>query len=153
MPSASVLDLTACAVANRFTVRDRMELGRWTEQALLRHGDRLVLHERLDGDPSDVGNYVAVYSAGCGWASWGLSRRLGGIVVWNSVSGLDSGRFTSLHEALCWVMDHRSDTIHGRPRPASPEQDKLSGHLQRDSCTIARRAIPALVEGVGFEPT
>ena len=153
MPSASVLDLAACAVANRLTVRDRMELGRWTEHALLRQGERLVLHERLDGDPSDVGNYVAVYAAGCSWASWGLSRRLGGIVVWNSVSGLDSGRFTSLHEALCWVMNHRPDTTRGRYRPASAGRDKVSGRLRQGSCAIVRRAVPVLVEGVGFEPT
>ena len=133
MPSAAVLDLAACAAANRFTVRDRMELGRWSEPARLRGGERLVLHERLDGDPSDVGNYVAVYAPGCGWASWGLSRRLGGIVVWNSATGLDSGRFASVHEALCGVMDHRPDAIHGRHRAVPATEAGAPGRLRQGS--------------------
>ena len=105
MPSASVLDLPALAVANRLTLRDRMELDRWSDVARGRGAGRLVLHERLEGDPSEVGNYVAVYAGDGGWASWGLSRRLGGIVVWDSVSGADIGRFASMHEALSWVLE------------------------------------------------
>ena len=89
-----------------------MELGRWSEIANARGGERLVLHERLEGDPSDVGNYVAVYAAGCCWASWGLSRRPGGIVVWDSVTGLDSGRFASMHDALFWVLGHGPRRAH-----------------------------------------
>ncbi len=105
MPSASVLDLAALAVANRLTLRDRMELDRWSDLAHGRGAGRLVLHERQEGDPSEVGNYVAVYAGDGGWASWGLSRRLGGIVVWDSVSGADIGRFASMHEALSWVLE------------------------------------------------
>lgn len=109
MASASVVPLAAYAVTNRFTLHDRIELQRWTEIARERGFDRLVLHERLESDPSDVGNFVAVYAGGCCWASWGLSRRPDGIVAWDSVSGLDRGLFRSMHDALSWVLEHRAD--------------------------------------------
>jgi len=124
MPSALVLRLAAHVATNRFTVLDRMELERWTEIARQHGFDRLVLHERLDGDPSDVGNYLAVYAEGCGWASWGLSRRPGGIVAWDRVSGLDQGRFRSMHEALSWVLERRVSPIR-RPSCAAAARDTL----------------------------
>ena len=148
MSFASVLDLAASAAANRFTLRDRMELDRLTGIAHDRGEERLVLHERLEGDPSDVGNYVAVYAAGCCWASWGLSRRLGGIVVWNSVTGLDSGRFTSMHEALSWVLGCRA----GLPATRSPGEDAGHAPRLRMPARVPWTA-SGLVEGVGFEPT
>ncbi len=142
MPSASVLDLPALAVANRLTLRDRMELDRWSDVARGRGAGRLVLHERLESDPLEVGNYVAVYAGDGGWASWGLSRRLGGIVVWDSVSGADIGRFASMHEALLWVLEaipgrrpalacRRSAGQPGIPAPMPA--DVLPGSLCRDS--------------------
>ncbi len=121
MPSAIVFPLAAHAATNRFTVRDRIELERWTEIAKQRGFDRLVLHERLESDPSDVGNYLAVYAEGCCWASCGLSRRPDGIVAWDSVSGLDLGRFHSMSDALSWVLERRADTV------------------GRFSCSVARR--------------
>ena len=134
MPSALVLDLAACSAANRFTLRDRMELGRFAEITRVRGEERLVLHERVEGDPSDVGNYVAVYAAGCCWASWGLSRRLGGIVVWDSVTGLDSGRFASMHEALSWVLSRGAGPARspGCPPPAA-QAKKPPVHLGQGS--------------------
>ena len=113
MPSASVVQLSAYVATNRFTMRDRLELERWTEIARQRGFDRPVLHERLEGDPADVGNFVAVYAEGCCWASWGLSRRQNGIVAWDSVSGLDRGRFRSMHDALSWVLERGADAAHG----------------------------------------
>ena len=119
MPSALVLDLAAYAATNRFTARDRVELEHWTEIAQQRGFDRLVLHERQEGDAADVGNYLAIYAAGCTWASWGLSRRPGGIVAWDSVSGLDRGRFRSMHDALGWILERRSDAIRREPCAAA----------------------------------
>ena len=152
MPSATILDLAVCSAANRFTLRDRMELGRFAQVAEARGDERLVLHQRLDGDPSDVGNNVAVYAAGCCWASWGLSRRLGGIVVWDSVTGLDSGRFASMHEALTWVLDQGTAAQSEPPGTRRPDGDATRrsrpGPVRHPSWTA-----PGLVEGVGFEPT
>ncbi len=134
MPSAVVLDLATFLPANRFTLCDRMELSRWSDIAHARGDTRLVLHERLEGDPSDVGNYVAVYPAGDSWAAWGLSRRPGGIVVWDSVTGLDKGRFASMHEALSWVMEQKSDPAPGRAcRPSSMEAKHSPVRLLRGS--------------------
>ena len=120
MSSALVFHLAAPATTNRFTVRDRIELERWTDVARQRGFDRLMLHERLESDPSDVGNYLAVYAEGCCWASWGLSRRTDGIVAWDCVSGLDLGSFRSMHDALSWVLERRADTIRILPGPAAP---------------------------------
>ncbi len=152
MQSASVLDLAASSAANRFTLRDRMELDRLAGIAHGRGEARLMLHERLEGDASDVGNYVAVYAAGCCWASWGLSRRLGGIVVWDSVTGLDSGRFASMHEALSWVLGRRPGPRSGLP--ATRRQDPDATHAPRPRLpTRVPWTTSGLVEGVGFEPT
>ncbi|MGI4976919.1 MAG: hypothetical protein ACRYG6_08250 [Janthinobacterium lividum] len=146
MPPALVLALASAVATNRFTLRDRLDLDRWGEIAQARGGVRLVVHERQDGDPSDVGNYAAVYAAGCCWASWGLSRRPGGIVVWNSVTGRDRGRFASVHEALGWVLDRHPDP------ECKPSYDRAES---RDRAPRALRpgARLGLVEGVGFEPT
>ncbi len=146
MPPALVLDLASAVATNRFTLRDRLDLDRWGEIAQTRGGVRLIVHERQDGDPSDVGNYAAVYAAGCCWASWGLSRRPGGIVVWNSVTGRDRGRFASVHDALAWVLDHRTD----------PDCGTLGDGVEsraREPRSLGPAARRGLVEGVGFEPT
>ena len=152
MPTASVLDLAVSSAVNRFTLRDRMELDRFAEIAHERGKERLVLHERLEGDPSDVGNYVAVYAAGCCWASWGLSRRLGGIVVWDSVTGLDSGRFASMHEALSWVLGHGPGPQPRPPATRGPGEGAARAPRPRSAGRLSWTA-PGLVEGVGFEPT
>lgn len=146
MPPALVLDLASAAAANRFTLRDRLDLDRWAEIAQARGGARLAVHERQDGDPSDVGNYAAVYAAGCCWSSWGLSRRPGGIVVWNSATGRDRGRFASVHEALSWVLDRR-------PAPECAPSPTQAEHSGRQPRTVRLAGPRGLVEGVGFEPT
>ena len=131
MASASVVPLAAYVATNRFTLHDRIELQRWTLIACER-GDRLVLHERLEGDPSDVGNFVAVYAQGCCWASWGLSRRQDGIVAWDSVSGLDRGRFQSMHDALSWVLERKADTARRTPcRAASRDEPEVVARPRR----------------------
>ena len=119
MSSALIFHLAAPAAANRFTVRDRIELERWTDVARRCGFDRLTLHERLESDPSDVGNYLAIYPEGCCWASWGVSRRTDGIVAWDCVSGLDLGRFRSMNDALSWVLERKADTIDVPPAPSA----------------------------------
>ena len=104
MPSAVIVSFASYARANRFTVRDRLDLQGWGEIAGTLGFDRLVVHERLDGDPPDVGDYLALYPRGRSWATWCLSRRSSGIVAWHCASGLDSGCFATVGDALAAIL-------------------------------------------------
>jgi hypothetical protein len=86
------------------SLRDRMEVASW-QGKLQAHGcDRMVIHERIAGDPPEVDAFLSIYRRGEAWAHWNLARCDASILVWYSVSGEDVGRFTSMAEALLAVF-------------------------------------------------
>lgn len=86
------------------TPRDRMELTELHDAARLAGYDRMVIHDRDDGDAAEVGNFLSVYKRGDAWSRWGFARRGGVIRAWCCLSGRDVGEFDSLREAVMSVL-------------------------------------------------
>ncbi len=107
MRSATIMLFPGRLQAIRFTQADRLELQQLG--ALLRERGlaRMVMHERLDADPPELGNYLALYAAGESLASWGLMRRGSGVVLWHCGTGRDLGCFVSVREALLSLPQER----------------------------------------------
>jgi len=86
------------------TSRDRIEVGRWEEEARLLGYDRLVINDREAFDPPDTDSFLSIYRAGDSWAAWGVARRGGNIVAWCGKTGADLGPFVSVSEALTAIL-------------------------------------------------
>ena len=83
-----------------FTGQDRKELLFWqVGRARLR---RLRCFVQDAGKPDDLleHEFAQIYEAGAQWASWGLARVSGGILVWECARGTDLGVFASIGEAI-----------------------------------------------------
>ncbi len=85
-------------------MRDRMEVAKWRENARNCGYDRLVIHERVAGDPPEVGSFLSVYRRGEPWSRWGVTRMGDGIVAWCCVTGTDVGRFATIEAALLALL-------------------------------------------------
>lgn len=86
--------------AARLSIRDRMDVTSWIEPALRCGFDRLVVHERTQGDPPNVDSFLSLYQRGESWARWGLARCGASVLVWCARTGTDFGRFATVDEAL-----------------------------------------------------
>jgi hypothetical protein len=86
------------------TSRDRIEVGRWQEEARLLGYDRLVIHDREKFDPPDTDSFLSVYRAGESFSCWGVSRRGNIMVGWCCKTGADLGPFGSVSEALTSML-------------------------------------------------
>ena len=83
-----------------FSSQDLIALTCWMQRAD-GHGYRRMLIERGSGDEGPAaGGYVLIYAPGSQWATWGLARTAGAIVVWRCSDGADLGRFASMMSAL-----------------------------------------------------
>ncbi len=86
------------------TPRDRMELTELREAARSAGYDRMVIHDRDEGDDDEVGNFLSVYKRGDAWSRWGFARRGESIRAWCCLTGRDIGEYGSLREALVAVL-------------------------------------------------
>ena len=86
------------------TARDRIDLANARERARLAGFDRLVVHERDQGDASDVGEFLTVYESGQVWSRWGLARAGAAVRAWCCLTGVDAGEFRTLREAFAAVL-------------------------------------------------
>lgn len=87
--------------ANRFTVRDRVELLEWEAARSRGRGfSRMVLHEQEPIDGDEVCDILLLYAGEGPWARWGAARLGRSISVWRSADGADLGRFDTMREAL-----------------------------------------------------
>ncbi len=86
------------------TPKDRMQVGAWQEKARQAGFDRMVIHDRDEGDASEVGNFLSVYSSGQAWSRWGFARAGKCIRAWCCLTGADVGEFASMNEALTSVL-------------------------------------------------
>ncbi len=88
------------------TPHDRIVVTRWQDRARSAGFDRMVIHDRDDGDASDVGNFLSVYSNGQAWSRWGFARV--GLLVraWCCLTGSDVGQFPTLDDALTAVLEN-----------------------------------------------
>ncbi len=103
------------------TLLDRMEVVRWHEQAQRFGYDRLVIHERLAGDPPEVGSFLSVYRRGEPWSRFGITRLGGRILAWCCVTGADIGRFDSVAEALMALLPADVTPMAAVAGPALPD--------------------------------
>ena len=93
------------------TPQDRMQVSIWQDKARLAGYDRMVIHDRDEGDASEVGSFLSVHRSGQAWSRWGFARAGARIRVWCSLTGADAGDFASLSEALQAVL------LNGEPGP------------------------------------
>lgn len=132
MTGAAVIRFDVSQRASRFTMADRLELQELGGLVHELEFGRMVVHERVDGDPPDLGNYLSLYLPGRSLASWSLLRRADGIVAWHCGTGRDRGRFGSIREALLALP-------RPRPRRGVPEAPPCAGAALRDREPGARR--------------
>ena len=92
-----------------FTARDRMDLANTREQARLAGFDRLVVHDRDEGDAAAVGDFLTVYEDGRAWSRWGFSRMGNAVRAWCCLTGVDVGEFRTLREAFGAVLFKNTD--------------------------------------------
>lgn len=98
------------------TVRDRMSAANWDAEMPLFGYDRLVIHNRMPGDPPELGDMLLAYRTGEPWAAWGFARDREVILAWACATGADIGRFRDLDEALTRLL------CPPEPRQAVPMQ-------------------------------
>lgn len=72
-----------------FTLRDRADLRDWS-----------ALGRRVSICSCEMGTFAMLYQGELRWASWGVVRREHTVLLWNCVTLIDIGRFSSMVEAL-----------------------------------------------------
>jgi len=96
---ASRAHATAC-----LTPLDRMDIVRWQDRARLAGFDRMVIHDREEGDSFDIGNFLSVHRSGQAWSRWGFARKGATVTAWCCLTGADVGTFASLSDAFEAVL-------------------------------------------------
>ncbi len=86
-----------------------MQVGFWQDRARHAGYDRMVIHDRDEGDASEVGNFLSVHLSGQAWSRWGFSRAGASINAWCCLTGADVGEFASMNEALTAVLRGAGD--------------------------------------------
>jgi hypothetical protein len=86
------------------TLTDRIEVIRWQEVARQAGYDRMVIHDRSEGDPTEVGTFLSIYGSGEVWSRWAFARRGAEIHAWCAISLVDIGVFSTMSEALAAVL-------------------------------------------------
>ncbi len=100
------------------TSRDRVDIANVRERARLGGFDRLVVHERDEGDASDVGDFLTVYRDGEAWSRWGFARAGHNVRAWCCLTGVDVGDYRTLREAFGAVLFKEDE--------AAPEDEVVS---------------------------
>ena len=104
-----------------------MQVGIWQDKARQAGYDRMVIHDRDEGDASEVGNFLSVYLRGQAWSRWGFARSGSSIRAWCCLTGADVGEFASMNEALTAVLRGSEDVSLGEPDgPEAPNLIHLS---------------------------
>lgn len=106
-PSGSTPDRHAPAVlhaaradtARCLTMSDRIALLEWTSQGSGGYA-RVVLEEGVPGDAPDRSGYVLLYRQCDCWATFGLTRRAAGILVWRCSDGSAHATYPTMAAAL-----------------------------------------------------
>jgi hypothetical protein len=88
----------------RLTLRDRLDIDAWRDQASMRGYDRLVIHERCCFDPPEFEAFLGIYRRGEAWARWNVARCGAWVLAWCSANGTDIGRFDSMGDALQMLL-------------------------------------------------
>lgn len=89
---------------NRLTVRDRIEILAWEEEARRFGYDRVFVRRRDPHDDPQIGDFLAIYRAGQKWATWGVARQGGSLRVWRCATGADLGDFPTIEQALAAIL-------------------------------------------------
>lgn len=87
-----------------------MDIMRWQDRARLAGFDRMVIHDREEGDSFDIGNFLSVHRSGEAWSRWGFARKGPVVTAWCCLTGTDVGTFASLSEAFEAVLP-RTGTV------------------------------------------
>ncbi len=100
-----------------------MQVGFWQDRARQAGFDRMVIHDRDEGDASEVGNFLSVHLRGQAWSRWGFARGGNTVRAWCCLTGADVGEFASMNEALTAVLRGAGDVSLGEPD--GPEASNL----------------------------
>ncbi len=87
-----------------FSMRDRIELDRWSRAASGSGITRVRLEAPEPNDLPDIGGFALIY-AGCeDWARWGVApREEGAVELWSMTDGITLGRYGDLAAALAGI--------------------------------------------------
>jgi len=87
---------------NRLTVADLQDAEDWAS-GLSKLWCKLVVYESPAHD-EEIGDFISIYKLGQSWASWGVARRGGSIVLWRADCGSDLGIFSRMRDALDAIL-------------------------------------------------
>lgn len=99
---------------NRLTSTDRAELCSWDVQCCNPNFDRVVIHDQHGTTDPVEPDLVLIHAPGSAWASWGLARHDGAVVLWECAGRMDLGRFETMREALDALEDHVGPALQRR---------------------------------------
>ena len=88
-----------------FSMRDRIELERWSPLAAAAGISRVRLESAEPTDLPGIGHFLLLYTGGEDWARWGVAPRDDGMVeVWSMGDGRALGCYATLAEALTTLV-------------------------------------------------
>ena len=99
--------------APRFSTGDRLALLEWQNRGAAGYA-RLLIEDGQPGCLPDCAAYALIYRRGTSWASWGLTRRGGGmpgIMAWRCSTGATLGVYATMEEALLALPSAGRDAI------------------------------------------
>jgi hypothetical protein len=86
------------------TPLDRMDICQWRDATRDAGYDRMVIHEREEGDDREFGDFLCLHRRGEAWSRWGFARKGNVVSVWCCLTGADIGEFASMSEAFEAVL-------------------------------------------------
>ena len=86
------------------TPLDRMAVCAWRDAARTAGFDRMIIHEREEGECGEFGDFLCLHRRGEAWSRWGFARKGNVISVWCCLTGADLGEFASMPDAFAFVL-------------------------------------------------
>ena len=90
--------------ANCLTQQDRQDVADLRNAAAAAGYNALMVHVVSISDDCRTTDYVAAYRTGEPWSSWGFARDGRRICSWNALTSADAGTFSSMSEALGFIL-------------------------------------------------
>ena len=117
---------------------DRMDICQWHDTIRSAGYDRMVIHEREDGDDGEFGNFLCLHRRGEAWSRWGFARKGALVSVWCCLTGADIGEYASMSAAFEAVLP--GATIPARRQPSLAIVTDLTPRLRQTASRLGSAA-------------
>ena len=87
-------------IANRLSMRDRIEALSWADTSHRFGYTRVELDTSAPELDPELGDFLLVYRRDASWASWGVGCVEAGFMLWRPANGATIGLFPTLRGAL-----------------------------------------------------